>query len=387
VKFVVVGAGRQGTACAFDLLRQQDTVQVTLLDSDSASLERAAAALQDRRLVPVCRDVRHHEAIASELKDADVLVSCVPYFLNLQLARAAVAAKAHFCDLGGNTAIVFQELALDEPAGQADVALIPDCGLAPGMTNTIVVHGIRQLDRVEQVRIRVGGLPQNRDLLLGYKLTFSLYGLINEYAGRTTILRNYRREEVAALSEAEDMVFPEPVGTVEAVHVHGGLSTLAWSLEGRVKELDYKMVRYPGHCEFFRTLFRLGLLDEQPVQVNGREVSPRELFVQVAGPRLEHPREKDVVVVRVTLRGERDGRRTELVYELLDEQDEQTGFTAMMRTTGFSIAIVAHMLAAGTITDRGGVRLENGVPPDLFLAELAARGMEVTRQTRDLGPA
>ena len=161
-------------------------------------------------------------------------MSAIPYYFNLALAECAVEAGVHFCDLGGNTEIVFQQKALADRAAAKGVTVVPDCGVAPGMVNILAEYGIRQLDTVDSVRIYVGGLPQEPEPPLNYQVVYSLEGVLDYYTTRSWVLRDGKRTQVTALSEREPVEFPEPVGTLEAFHTAGGLSTMAFRYEGKI---------------------------------------------------------------------------------------------------------------------------------------------------------
>lgn len=386
MQYLILGAGLQGRAAAFDLLRSDAGCAVTLVDRETSALEALHAWLAlvlpggagaDRARF-VDRDAGEPDGVAALAQGHDVVLSCVPYWLNLELARAALSAGCHFLDLGGSTALVLRELELDGEARRAGRALVPDCGLGPGMISTIAVHAMRGLERVDEVRIFDGGLPQRRDLPpLGYRLVFSVEGLINEYLAPATALRDGRRVEVPALSEVETLDLPAPLGRCEAGHAAGGLSTMAWTYEGRVGTMFNKLIRYPGHIAVMRSLAELGFFGSEPLALaGGQAVAPRALAARLLERAFDHPGEPDLVYVRVVVRGLRNGQAIERVGELLDRGDPQAGLTAMMRTTGFPAAIVARLMATGQIPP-GARPVELGVPTEPFLEQAAERGLTV----------
>lgn len=383
MRFMILGAGMQGRACAFDMLQNPDVAEVLLCDSSEERLQDLARELDDPR-VRVERaeatDVRRVHELAGP---ADVLVSAVPYYLNLPLARAAVAARTHFVDLGGNTDIVWQELALHEQAEAAGLTIQPDVGLGPGMINTVAAHGIGMMESVDEVLIRDGGLPQDPKPPMCYMLTFSEHGLLNEYVENATALRDYRRVELPGLSEVEILDLPRPLGRCEAAHASGGLSTMAWTYEGKVRHMDNKLIRYPGHIQVIHAMRAMGFFDTEELEVGGVRIAPRELSARIFRNHFHEPDGKDVVVLRVTVRGTRHGRRAEVVYEMLDFYDETRRITAMSRTTGFPASIVAQLIARGQMKP-GAHPIELGVPPELFLHEARKRGLDVQWSLRFL---
>jgi lysine 6-dehydrogenase len=383
-RFLVVGSGMQGRACAFDLIRNPKTEKVLLADSSKERLASAKKWLKSPKVETVFVDASNPAAVGKLAQGYDVLVSCVPYFLNLGLAKAAIKAKCHFIDLGGNTDIVFQELKLHKEAVKAGVTLIPDNGMGPGMINTLAVHGMAKLDETDEVLIRDGGLPQKPKPPLNYTLLFSVHGLINEYVAKATAIRNGKRVQVEGLSEVEAIDLPEPLGRCEAGHASGGLSTMAWTFEGKVKNMDNKLIRLPGHIGFINIMKELGFFSETPVKINGETVVPRQVSAHLMEKFFDNPGDKDISVMRVTVRGKKNGKRAEAVYDLVDYYDEKNGITSMMRLTGFSAAIVAQMLAFKVIDKPGAYPVETGVPAGPFIDEARKRGIDIKETFRNL---
>ncbi|MBI5881511.1 MAG: saccharopine dehydrogenase NADP-binding domain-containing protein [Elusimicrobia bacterium] len=382
MKYLIIGSGMQGRACAYDLLKDPKTEGVLLADVSEKGLSAVKGWLKSPKVKTKKLDASDLAAVKRLAKGFDVTVSCVPYFFNLDLAKAAIEAGTHFIDLGGNTDIVRQELALHDRAKKRGVTVIPDNGLGPGMINTIAVAAMEKLDKTDAVLIRDGGLPQQPVPPLNYMLTFSVHGLINEYVEDATALRDFKRVAVPGLSETEIIDLPAPLGRCEAAHASGGLSTMAWTFAGKVRFMDNKLIRYPGHITFINTMRDLGFFSQDPVEVAGKKIAPRALAALLFERHFDRPGDKDLVVIRVTARGTKDGRRAEAVYDMMDFYDTATGLTAMMRTTGFPAAIVANMLASGVINKPGAYPVETGVPAQRFLSEAKKRGFELTDSFR-----
>jgi lysine 6-dehydrogenase len=374
---LVLGAGLQGSACAYDLLQNPAVSQVRLADLRFDHLPSFLAPHSGPRLLPTTLDVRDRAAVLAVMRESDAVMSAIPYYFNLQLAECAVEAGVHFCDLGGNTEIVFQQKALAEKAKAKGVTVVPDCGVAPGMVNIFAEHGIRQLDTVDSVRIYVGGLPQHPEPPLNYQIVYSLEGVLDYYTTLSWVVRNSRREQVVALSERETVHFAEPLGDLEAFHTAGGLSTMAWRYEGKIPTMEYKTLRYPGHAELMESIRALGLLDLEPVDVKGQKVVPRDVFVSVVGPKLTKPTGKDVLALRVTVKGRKDGEPATRQFDLIDRYDEQHGISAMMRTTGYSLSITGQMQVRGEVTPPGVWTPDECMPAEQYIAELRKRGMDV----------
>ncbi len=368
----VFGAGLMARAVAFDFARQDDVEQIFVVDVDRRRLQALGRWLKSPKFKPVFADATDR-TLRRVLRDCAVAVSCVPYSHNLKLTRLCISAGVNFCDLGGNNTVVRRQLALDPVAKRAGITVIPDCGLAPGMVNILAADGFNRLDKTDAIHIRVGGLPVAPKPPLFYKLVFSAQGLLNEYAEPCLVLRRGRIEKVKPLTEAEPVLFPKPFGRLEAFHTSGGSSTLPDTFKGRVQTLDYKTIRYPGH----HLLFQLFM---QAAVGNWRKYPRAKLacaLEKVLGFEYD-----DVVLLRVEASGKKSGVPKTIRYQLIDYADRRTGLTAMMRTTGFSAAVVALLLARGLVKDKGVLPGEKAVPPRHFIAELRRRGLRLRITSR-----
>lgn len=376
MKLLVLGAGLQGTAAVFDLLRSRDVARVGLADVSDQRLQAARERFADRRLATHEVDAGDSERVIEVMAEYDACLSAVNYWYNVELTRAAIEARTHFCDLGGNNTVVGEQLKLDSAAFAAGITVVPDCGLAPGMANLLAAAAIRRLDEAATVRIRVGGLPQDPKPPLDYQLVFAVEGLINEYVERCVVVRDGVRLSVEPLSEIETLEFPPPFGTLEAFHTSGGLSTLARTFAGKVHDMDYKTIRYPGHCAKMRALYELGFFATEPVVVGEQAVAPRAVTGRVLERLLDHEG-PDCVLVRVTAIGTKNSGRRRIEYEIIDRADSQNGITAMMRCTAYPASIVLQMLASKRIETHGVVVQERAVPAEEFITELAKRNIQV----------
>jgi lysine 6-dehydrogenase len=377
--YAVLGAGRQGLAAALDFALHGEAGRILLGDRDSAVAEAAALRLDElagRSVAePLELDGADAASLARILEPADAALSGLPYALNPGAAAAACRARTNFVDLGGNSAISAEVLALDEEARAAGVTLVPDCGLAPGLTATLTAFLFEAFDEPESVHLRCGGLPREPRGPLDYQLVFSMGGLTNEYLGEAELLRDGAVVSVPTLTELEELEFSEPVGACEAFTTSGGTSTLPVSYLGKLANLDYKTVRYPGHCAKIAAMRDLGLLSDDPVDVPGGRVRPRDVFHAVAAPALDLPG-RDLIVLRAEVSGIHEGRLRRRRLDVLDFQDETTGLTAMQRMTGFPAAMVLEALARGE-AEPGATPLEFVLPAAPLVAGLGARGIGV----------
>jgi lysine 6-dehydrogenase len=377
MRMLVLGAGLQGSACAYDLLQNPDVTEVRLADLHTAHLAQFLAPFSGERLIFTPLDVRDREAALALMRQSNAVMSAIPYYFNYELAALAVEAGVHFSDLGGNTEIVFKQKTLDAEAKKKGITVIPDCGLAPGMVNILAEHAIRQLDTVDAVRIFVGGLPQHPEPPLNYQIVYSLEGVLDYYTTLSWVLRNGKRTQVKALSEIEPVRFGGKVGDLEGFHTAGGLSTMAFRYEGKIPTMEYKTLRYPGHARVMEAVRELGLLDLKPVDVKGVKVVPRDLVVAAMGPRLTKPNARDLVALRVYADGKKNDKQARVGWEMVDYYDEEHGISAMERSTGYSLSITGQMQARGEIGKAGVFTPDEAIPAQKYIAELAKRGVMI----------
>ena len=384
--YIMLGAGRQGIAAAYDLALFGEASRVTLADLDGelarSAADRVNALVHDKIADALVLDVRDEGAVHRALKDYDIALSAVPYYYNLPLTRAAIACGVSFCDLGGNTEIVRQQHALDREASRAEVCVVPDCGMGPGMGNTLAVYAMGLVGNPEHVYMYDGGLPQKPKAPWNYALTFNIEGLTNEYYGGMTILRHGELFHAPCFTEFE-MVDVPPVGRLEAFLIAGGASTAPWTFRGKLQTYELKVLRYPGTFAQLKAFSDLGLFDLNPVRVNDGEVVPRKLFNALFEPQVRVDDLEDVCIVRVRAVGKKDGQPTEAVVEIIDYHDSVTGFTAMQRMTGWHMSIVAAMMAKGEIP-AGSLPLELAVPGEAFVKQARRRGFKITEEVMPL---
>lgn len=360
--YIVLGAGRQGTAAAYDMARWGSARRVVLADRDLEVAQRAAERVNRMLGIPIAEsakvDVTEADTLAGVLADGDACLSAVPYIYNLATTHAAIQAGVNLCDLGGNTDIARDQHRLDEQAREKGISVIPNCGQVPGMGTSLCVYAIEQLDEAVDVFMWDGGIPQRPRPPFNYLLTFHVAGLTNEYAEPGIFLRDWRVTQVEPMTELETVDFPEPIGKLEAFVAGGGTDTMPWTYEGKLRTLQNLTLRYPGNLAQLRAFYDLGLWSLEPIQVQGRPIVPRDVFHALFEPKVVFPQDKDLVIVRVKALGKKDGRDAEAVVEMIDYFDEATGFTSMERGTGWSAAIVAEMMARGQ-TPRGAGGVEN----------------------------
>jgi len=377
MKILVLGAGRMGHGTVFDLVHNSpDVTAVTVADFDLAKAQNVAKIAGTDKITPRQIEASDYAAVVDLMRGHDSAVSCVNYWYNTSLSTASIETGTNFCDLGGNNYVVDEQLALDQQARDADINIIPDCGLAPGMVSILAMHGAKNFDSVDEIHIRVGGLPQDPQPPLNYQLVFSVEGLINEYIEVARVIREGEIREVPSMTEIESLSF-DGFPPLEAFQTSGGTSTLPDTFLGKIRELDYKTIRYAGHCEKFKTMIDLGLCSSDEILVDYQKVAPRKIFGELLQQHLpaDGP---DYVLVRLEFVGTKNGETKRLRYDIVDKLDTETGLSAMMRTTAFPASIVAQMMARGEVSRRGATPQEITVDPERFIDELARRNISIS---------
>ncbi len=386
--YAVIGAGRQGTAAAYDLARFGDASGIVLADLDPQQAQRSVDRLNrltGRELgEPAALDASDKEAVARFLRQHHIqaFVSAVPYFFNLGLTQAAIEAGSGMTDLGGNSDVVRAQLSLGPQAEAAHVSIVPDCGQVPGMGTSLIVYAMEQLDEARDVWMWDCGLPQHPRPPWNYSLAFSIEGLTNEYYGDCLYIRDGKTVKVPALEEFELVDFPAPIGPLEAFTTSGGLTTAALTFAGKLRTLQNKTLRYPGGFADVKVIQRLGLLETDPIDVDGRGVVPRHVLHALWEPQIRgDDSTPDLIVIRILARGSKAGKATEALVDLIHRYDEHTGFTAMEQGTGWHAAILAEAIAMGRVP-AGAVPVEAAMSGKDFVEQASRRGFDVHLEVR-----
>jgi lysine 6-dehydrogenase len=373
MRVLVLGSGMMGSALAYDLANSPGVEEILIADIDEA-LARSIASRLGSRARGARLDVNYYDDVVAAMTGVDVTIGAVSYIHNYNLSRAAIETGTHFLDLGGNNDVVDRQMNLHNRAAESGVLIVPNCGLAPGMANVLVAGGAKRFESLDTILIRVGGLPQHPQPPLNYQLVFSPDGLINEYVEPAEVIQNGRIMMVESMTDLEEIVFPEPLGALEAFNTSGGLSTLARLLEGKVKEMNYKTIRYKGHCEKFKILLDVGFASKEPIMVGDTVRTARDVFTDLLRKKLP-ANGPDVTLLRATITGSIGGIRKTLAYEMIDYYDDANRMTSMMRTTAFPTSVMAQMIGRGDVTARGVLPPERCIPAGPMIEELKKRNI------------
>ncbi len=375
---LICGAGTIGQAIAYDMLQYAPDLELTMVDNNKQHIRSTQKFLNPDAIEFKLCDIHNKQTAEQLMSNCDIAISAAPYFFNYDLTVHAITMGAHFIDLGGNNHIVHKQCMLNPMAQDNKVTVIPDCGLAPGLVSIITHEIVDTLEHIDYVKIRVGGIPLHPKPPLHYELVFSAEGLINEYAEKALVLNNGSITEKKSLTALEQLTFPEPFGTMEAFLTSGGCSTLPHTYQHHINYLDYKTIRYPGHCEQIKLLFDLGFADTQHITINDKKITPRKLLIALLQQKLPATNQ-DAVLLKISSKGSLNNKNKLLTYTMIDTYDKKTGITAMMRTTAYPVSIIAQMIATQQIKKTGVYCPEHIAPYKTFFKALSKRGIMLTK--------
>jgi lysine 6-dehydrogenase len=383
MNILVLGSGMMGQAISYDLLNYSNFDNITIADINKKNLDSAKKFLKNSIVIYKKIDVKNKNEIVKIFEKNDIAISAIPYNYNYDLSKIAISTKTHFIDLGGNNNIVKKQKSLFNKAKKNEINIIPDCGLAPGITSIITRDIVNQIKNIKFIKLRVGGIPLKPKPPLNYQIVFSTNGLINEYVEKSVILKNKNIIKKKSMTEIEKIYFPKPFGKLESFLTSGGTSTLPYTYRNKIDYLDYKTIRYPGHCEKFKVIIDVILRDEKSIKINGVEIKPRDFLVESLNKLL--PRnEKDVVLLKVESIGENNGKKISIDYTMIDYYNDEQNLTAMMRTTGFPVSIIAQMIERNIIKKRGVYCPEEIIPCKKFFNELTKRNINILKIYKEL---
>jgi len=382
MKLLVLGTGHIGSVIAKDLAKNMPSARIAIADKDLNRAEKAAANTHSRNVSAIELDVFNRNSLINTLKEFDLVIGALPGEIGYRALEACIDAKVDMVDV---SFMPENPLPLSAQATRAAVTIIPDCGVAPGLSHMLVMRGISKVDQAENAQIFVGGLPKDPVPPLGYTITWSVEGLIDEYTRKARIIKNGKVTEVDPLGEVEAIELPR-VGKLEAF-ISDGLRTLLYTARD-VNSMAEKTLRYPGHIEKIRLLRDMGFFDEETVQIDKLSVSPRSVTVKLLERKLKKPEVEDVLVMLVQVDGLEGGKRVRHSFYLLDHYDKRGKVTAMARTTAYTASCVAQLLAKKVIKDKGIIPPEKLGANEATFRKLTAllkkHGIHIKESTKTL---
>ncbi len=377
-KIIILGAGMVGRAMAMDLSKKH---QVTSIDVDKNAL---LALVNKSNIQTRILDVTNHEALASSIRDFDLVISAVPGFLGLQTMLQVIQQKKDLVDI---SFLPEDVLHLDALAKENKVTVVMDCGVAPGMPNYIAGYQNERM-KIEELEYMVGGLPKIRSFPFEYKAPFSPCDVIEEYTRPARFIENGEIVVKPAMSDPEYVHF-DAIGTLEAFNTDG-LRSLLYTMK-HIPCMKEKTLRYPGHIQLIQALKAAGFLEKQPVTLNGMPVVPFDFTSKVLFNAWKlDAEEPEFTVMRVLLKGTENGVRKEILYELYDEFDRREKISSMARTTGFTATGTAEMILNKVFAEKGVFPPERvGKNPACFefmISYLQSRNIVYKVSERIIGP-
>ena len=375
MEILVLGYGNVGSIVAKDLAESMPSANVAIAGRHEIKAKEVAATINRKNVTTIRLDADAYDGIVDTMKTFDLIVGTLPGDLGYRSIQAAIDAKVDMVDV---SYMPENPLTLDKHAIKAGVTVVPDCGVAPGLSNLLVGHVLSKLDQVESIHIMVGGLPKEPVPPLGYVLTWSPTDLIDEYTRKANIIQKGRVVEVEPLTGLEEIEFPG-VGKLEGFYTDG-LRTLLYTIKD-VKNMWEKTLRYPGHAHSIKLLETLGFFSKDPIQVDKARLAPRDVTVEVLKKSLLRPEVEDLLAMKVEVSGTAKREKKRYVYHLLDHYDRENAIKAMARTTAYPASIVSQLIAKNMVKKKGLVPLEKlGARDNIFstiMTELEKRHVKI----------
>ncbi len=378
MKVLVVGCGKVGSEIARDLASSKEVSSVVVADANTTNLGVLTGTPKVRtEKVDIARKV----ALRPLMREADIVCGALPGRIGFELLREAVETGKNIVDISYTPK---DPLQLHKRALANGCTLVPQCGVAPGLTNMCVGDASRRLDRMTRVRIFVGGLPQHPVPPFNYRMVFSLDDVINEYTRDVKIIEKGAAKVVEPFSGRGFLTFPG-VGELE-FFLTDGLGTLPKSFP-HVQEMYELTLRYPGHAQIMDALRLAGFFNSRKIRVNGTLVEPRKISLELLKASFSLGSREDLLALRVEVEGVQGGRRILLSYQMLDLFDKRHGTSAMARTTAYPCTSVALLVGGGMVKMRGVVPPEKiGRDQKLFRLVLSRLKQRKVRLRIHTGP-
>ncbi|NNE35513.1 MAG: saccharopine dehydrogenase [Rhodothermales bacterium] len=381
MKIAVIGGGAVGSAVAYDLALRDDVEEIRVCDSRAHSLQVLRKLIDSPRLQPYQVDGRDTTLLAPIVEDCDCIVGCADPVINLKLAQLALSVGTHFCDQGGSDYVSDKILLLGDEAKEKGIWLIPDCGLAPGLVNILCLMGIEEFDEVENAFIRVGDIPQRPTPPFNFRVSTSAEKIIEDYSNPAVLIQDGALTSVNPLTGVEPIFFREPYGLLETFYSAVNMHSLSEHLEGQVRNLDLKTIRWPGHADQWRFVLGLGFGEKQSIDLR-THLTYRDVLIRRLR-RLLGDEQPDVVLVRIVINGVLDGQKKTLVIQMIDAFNDEEGLSAIRRSTSMPTATVATLLGGGKLEGGGASPPELVLDKSAFIEQLIHRDLSIDKTWHD----
>lgn len=373
MKVIALGCGQIGSVLAKDFAESMEDAEIICADRNRRMAKATASMIDGASWITL--DADDFQNLVDTLKRFDLVLGALPGDHGFNALKAAVEAEVDAVDVSFTPE---NPLELNRLAKDSRVTIIPDCGVAPGLSNMLVGYAASKLNLISEVQILVGGIPETLVPPLDYTLTWSAEDLIDEYVRDVHIFKDGSLIQVPALSGLEEVNFPG-IGKLEAFYTDG-LRTLISFLPG-VENMWEKTLRYPGHVEKVKLLKTLGFFDDETVVVRGSRIPPRLVTARLFERSLKKSEVRDILAMNIEVKGVALGEEKGYRYRLLERFDHKRAVSAMARATAYTASIVAGIMVKGGITEKGVIppeRLgEDKKIVELILSELKTRNVKV----------
>ncbi len=388
MRILVLGTGLQGRAALHDLARSSSVSHVIAADANLADLSRYLDGLRSSKIEPVGLDASDRQQVAALMQRVQAVIVLLPIGFHVPVTRLAVESGIHLVN-ASYAPPEFGDIGRD--AARRGLTILPEFGFDPGIDLVLAGQAARELDEVHEFSTYGAGFPESKAAggPLRYKISWTFDGVLKSYLRDAHVIREGKAvaipgREIFAPSNIHTVDL-EGYGTLEAFP-NGNVAHFldALGVTGTVKNAGRFALRWPGHCAFWYALAQMGFLDPTPMPIGDASIAPREFVRSLLEPQLQYAGdERDVAVIRVDVRGLKNGRRRRLLYQVIDLRDLATGLFAMNRTVGYTASIGVQMILRGDIQKRGLLSPLTDIPVGVFLAELGARGIQVQREEGD----
>ncbi len=388
MKILLLGVGMQGKATLQDLANSPEISRIIAADADFEGLKKTVESLNNAKITPVKLDVREQDAVSAQMKKADAVILLLPQGFRRNVLNLAIKNGIHFIE----TSYALPEYAeAGRLAEEKGLAILPECGLDPGIDLILAGKAIRELDKVKELHAYGTGVPEPAaaNNPINYKISWTFSGVLSAYQRPAKMLK---KGKVIHLSPSEmfspknmHTLYLETLGEMEAYYNGDAVKYLdIFGIRDTVTDTGRYSLRWPGHAAFWKKMVDLGFLQEKPISIDGQMVSPRRFVHDLLEPQLHYtPEERDVAGIRIDVRGLKDGKCKRIIYQMIDRRDLKTGLLAMQRTVGYSASIGAQMILRGDIKKRGLLSPTRDIPAEKFIAELQKRNIRITKEEKD----
>jgi len=389
VKILLLGVGLQGKAALHHLVSSLAVTQVIAADVNYNDLISYVDKLKTDKVTTIQLDVRDSAQVAKQMQLVQAVIALLPQQFRLEVAKLAIENNVHFIE----TSYTMPEYAdLNQLAKERNVALLPECGLDPGIDLVLAGRAIRKFDEVHELHAYGTGVPEPEAASnpIKYKISWTFAGVLNAYNRPARFLRDGQVVDISPSKMFDPinihMKDVEGLGSMEAYYNGDAVKYLdILQIKDTVTDTGRYSLRWPGHSAFWKTMVELGFLQTDPIKIGEQEISPRQFVHDLLLPQLQYKEnERDIAAIRIEVTGLKNGQRKRIIYQMIDHRDLNTGLLAMQRTVGYTTSICAQMILSGQIQKRGLLTPTRDIPSDIFIEELGKVNINIQRQEQVL---